>query len=51
MVACVDPQHCHVALLVGGISGEREVSLASGEGAHQALTEAGFRVTVLDPAD
>ena len=51
MVACVDPQHCHVALLVGGISGEREVSLASGEGAHQALTEAGFQVTTLDPAD
>ena len=51
MVACVDPQHCHVALLVGGISGEREVSLASGEGAHQALAEAGFQVTVLDPAD
>ncbi|RDB58790.1 D-alanine--D-alanine ligase [Gordonibacter sp. 28C] len=50
MVECVDPRHCHVALLVGGASGEREVSLASGDGARQALEEAGFRVTVLDPA-
>lgn len=50
MVKCVDPRHCHVALLVGGASGEREVSLASGDGARQALEEAGFRVTVLDPA-
>lgn len=51
MVDGVDPHHCNVALLVGGISGEREVSLASGEGAKEALLEAGFSVTVLDPAE
>lgn len=47
---CIEPQHCRVALLVGGASGEREVSLASGEGARHALEEAGFPVTVLDPS-
>src|SRR5699024_5463169 len=41
---------CRVALLAGGKSGEREVSLASGEGARKALEEAGYDVTVLDPA-
>lgn len=51
MVNCVEPKHCHVALLMGGTSGEREVSLASGEGAHKALLEAGYQVTVLDPAE
>lgn len=44
------PQECRVALLAGGTSGEREISLASGEGARTALEEAGFPVTVLDPA-
>ena len=48
---CIEPQHCRVALLVGGASGEREVSLASGEGARHALEEAGFPVTVLDPVN
>ncbi|MEF9925291.1 MAG: D-alanine--D-alanine ligase [Raoultibacter sp.] len=47
----VIPQTTRVALLAGGISGEREISLASGQGAAQALQEAGFLVTVLDPAD
>lgn len=46
----LDPQKCRVALLAGGISGEREVSLASGRGAQAALEEAGFPVDVLDPA-
>lgn len=46
-----DPTSCRVALLAGGKSGEREVSLASGEGARAALEEAGFQVTSLDPAD
>lgn len=41
---------CRVALLAGGKSGEREISLASGKGAGDALVEAGFDVTVLDPA-
>lgn len=45
-----DPRDCRVALLAGGKSGEREVSLASGEGASDALKEAGFDVTMLDPA-
>lgn len=51
MTNAVEPQQCHVVLLVGGTSGEREVSLASGKGALSALQEAGFRVTVLDPAN
>ena len=41
------PQNCRVALLAGGTSGERDVSLASGEGAREALEEAGFPVTQL----
>lgn len=40
-----------VAVLAGGKSGEREVSITSGEGASNALKEAGFNVTVLDPAE
>lgn len=49
MVAVV-PEECKVALLAGGTSGERDISLASGEGARDALEEAGFNVTVLDPS-
>ena len=45
-----DPRTCHVVLLAGGKSDEREISLASGEGARAALEEAGFPVTMLDPA-
>ncbi|MEG0070774.1 MAG: D-alanine--D-alanine ligase [Raoultibacter sp.] len=44
------PQNIRVALLAGGISGERVISLASGKGAFEALTEAGFSVTMLDPS-
>ena len=51
MSECFDPRQCQVALLAGGKSGEREVSLASGEGAREALEEAGFPVTVFDPAN
>lgn len=47
----VTPQNIRVALLAGGLSGERTISLASGEGAGKALTSAGFSVTKLDPAD
>lgn len=47
----VVPAECRVALLAGGTSGEREISLASGEGARGALEEAGFDVTHLDPAN
>ncbi len=40
-----------VALLSGGSSGEREISLASGQGAKGALEEAGFQVVMLDPSE
>lgn len=51
MAESFDPRQYRVALLAGGKSGEREVSLASGEGAREALESAGFEVTVLDPAN
>lgn len=51
MMDTFTPHACKVALLAGGRSGEREISLASGEGAKEALEEAGFPVTVLDPAE
>jgi len=38
-----------IAILAGGISHERDVSLRSGRRVADALTEAGHRVTVLDP--
>lgn len=47
----LNPKEIRVALLAGGKSGERSISLASGEGAKQALIEAGFPVTVFDPAN
>lgn len=51
MTGIIEPTKCRVALLAGGTSGEREISLASGEGAGAALREAGFLVTELDPAN
>ena len=51
MSAYTDPSQCKVALLCGGTSGEREVSLNSGKGAQEALLEAGFDVTMLDTAN
>lgn len=50
-MATVDPSTCKVALLAGGTSGEREISLESAKGARAALEEAGFVVTQLDPAE
>ncbi|MEE0705857.1 MAG: D-alanine--D-alanine ligase [Adlercreutzia sp.] len=47
----LDPSQCKVALLSGGTSGEREISLLSGKGAGKALEEAGFPVAYLDPAN
>ena len=47
----VIPENCKVALLAGGSSGEREISLLSGKGAHVALVEAGFTVEDIDPAN
>ena len=46
-----DPATCLVALLSGGTSGEREISIASGDGAEAALKEAGFPVDRFDPAN
>lgn len=51
MAAMIEPSNCRVALLAGGTSGEREISLASGKGAGDALREAGFPVRELDPAN
>ena len=44
------PEICCVALLAGGTSAEREISLASGNGAEAALREAGFPIRRFDPA-
>lgn len=45
------PNSVKVALLAGGKSGERAVSLSSGKSVEQALKTAGFQVVALDPAD
>ena len=42
------PKNTHVAVLMGGWSPEREVSLRSGDACGRALESAGFRVTLLD---
>ncbi len=41
-------QQCHVAVLMGGWSAEREVSLTSGMGVADALERKGYRVTRID---
>lgn len=51
MSAPLDTTKINVALLCGGKSGEREISLASGASAKDALESAGFPVTMLDPAN
>ena len=38
----------HVAVLMGGLSAEREVSLVSGEACAKALEEQGYPVTRID---
>jgi D-alanine-D-alanine ligase len=38
----------HVALILGGLSAEREVSLSSGNAVYKALVELGFHVTKID---
>lgn len=43
-----DPRSTHVAVLMGGWSAEREVSLSSGEACAEALRNAGFQVTPVD---
>lgn len=47
----IDPKQMRIALIAGGTSGERDVSLASAAGSKGALEEAGYTVTQLDPAD
>lgn len=51
MFAQISPEECKVALIAGGTSGERSISLASKEGAKKALEQAGFQVEWLDPAN
>jgi D-alanine-D-alanine ligase len=43
-----DPEITRVAVLMGGWSAEREVSLSSGRACAKALDEAGFQVTMID---
>lgn len=38
----------HIALVAGGMSAEREVSLVSSQGVSKALIEAGYKVTFID---
>ncbi|MEX1228709.1 MAG: D-alanine--D-alanine ligase [Planctomycetaceae bacterium] len=40
-----------IALLAGGLSAEREISLQSGKAVQRALTRRGHRVTFVDPRD
>ena len=42
------PSQMHVAVLMGGLSSEREVSLSSGKGCADALESQGYRVTRVD---
>ncbi len=49
-MSAIVPSQCKVALLAGGSSGEREISIQSGLGAAEALTEAGFSPVTLDPS-
>lgn len=44
------PEQVRVALLSGGTSAERDISILSGNGAEEALTQAGFAVRRIDPA-
>ena len=51
METAFDPRNCKVALLSGGTSGEREISIASGKSTFKALVDSGFQITNLDPAN
>ena len=44
------PEGCNVAVLMGGNSSEREISLMSGQGVLQALTQIGIKAMAFDPA-
>ncbi len=43
-----DPERTHVAVLMGGLSAEREVSMASGAAVSEALRRMGYQVTPMD---
>ncbi len=43
-----DPATTHVAVLMGGWSAERDVSLSTGRECAKALTDEGFKVTIVD---
>ena len=45
-----NPKDYSVAVVYGGTSGEREVSLNSGVACADALKEAGFAVDLVDPS-
>lgn len=47
----LNPAEMKIAILAGGISGEREISIQSGVGAMKAIKEAGFMVEMIDPAE
>ena len=47
----LNPSDLKVAVLAGGVSGEREISIQSGVGAKKALDEAGFVTEMIDPAE
>lgn len=51
MSTSLDPRAMRVALIAGGTSSEREISIASGAGARAALEQAGFTVETIDPAN
>ncbi len=50
LAASGEDRSLHVAVLMGGWSAEREVSLTSGRGVAAALSELGHRVTAIDMA-
>ena len=47
----INPKNMSVALLAGGKSHEREISIASGAAARVALERLGFKVEMIDPAN
>jgi D-alanine-D-alanine ligase len=51
IAAAISDRVADVALLYGGISGEREVSIASGNGVREALEAEGFTVFFIDTGE
>ena len=47
----IDPSQTRVAVLAGGTSSEREISLSSGRQVYEALTGVGFPCDLYDPRD